>query len=140
MTLAIDIGTLGRVMRTLITGSIAATFVAALSGAATASPTTLPMTGPCRTPNASAAVSSPWTPDMPQIAAAQDISGVTKVRVDLDAQGNLVGSSVFKSSGNYWLDSAALVAARRSGYTAELRDCTPVAGSYAVDFEFQPDQ
>ena len=40
------------------------------------------------------------------------------------------------SSGNRWIDRAALHAVRTSRYAAEVRDCAPVGGVYAVIVDF----
>lgn len=83
---------------------------------------------------ASVAVAAPAV--LPTIAAGQGITGVAAVRVTLDRRGALTGASVLASSGNPWLDRAALSAARLSRFSPEVRDCERVGGEYAflVDF------
>ena len=58
------------------------------------------------------------------------------MRIVLDARGRLTGQSVLSSSGNRYLDRAALVAARLSRFSAEVRDCAPVGGTYAFMVDF----
>jgi TonB family protein len=83
-----------------------------------------------------ASVSDAAPAELPTIAAEQNITGTTSVRIDIDAAGRLTGTSVLASSGNRWIDKAALRAARQSRYTAEVRDCAPVGGAYALVVDF----
>lgn len=72
--------------------------------------------------------------------APDDASGYTgqaKVRVDLDASGNVTGASVYESTGSMELDRAALTAARASRYAPEEHDCKNVPGSYLFIVDFQ---
>jgi protein TonB len=75
-------------------------------------------------------------PEVPPIAAGQNASGIAAVRIALDARGRLTGESVLSSSGNRWLDRAALKAARLSHYSAEVRNCERVGGEYALLVDF----
>ncbi len=86
--------------------------------------------------SAAASVAAAAPAVLPTIAASQNITGVTAVRVTLDRRGTLTGASVLGSSGNPWLDRAALSAARLSRFTPEMRNCERVGGEYAflVDF------
>jgi periplasmic protein TonB len=122
--------------------SIAGTLALALSTAAGAAtvrlvPLSPPSVGASVTCKAvPASVSDAVPADLPAIAAEQNITGTTAVRIDLDARGRLAKSSVLASSGNRWLDLAALRAARSSRYSAEVRDCAPVGGAYAYIVDF----
>lgn len=60
----------------------------------------------------------------------------TDVRVDLDATGAIIGTAVMRSSGDTLLDHAAIKAARASSFQPEVRDCTPVGGSYLFVVNF----
>ncbi len=75
----------------------------------------------------------------PEIAREMHASGTTLVRVDLDASGRLTGAATTASSGNRWLDAAALESARQSTYRAEIRDCHAIGGSYFVSVGFGDD-
>lgn len=77
-------------------------------------------------------VQSPTAPDtIPE-------SGVTaKIRVNLDAEGNVRGVSVYESTGSMELDQAALAAARQSRYAPEEVNCKNVPGSYLFTVDFQ---
>jgi TonB family protein len=129
----------------LRTASIAATLSLALSAAAGAATITLvPLSRPavgatvraCAIPSAAAAITAPAFADVPEIAAGQHATGITDVRIVLDEAGRLKEQSVLVSSGNRWLDRAALTAARQSRYRAEVRDCAPVGGAYAFVVDF----
>lgn len=122
--------------------SIAATLALALSAAAGAATVRLVPLAP---PSVGASVTCTGVPasisnaapaDLPTIAAEQNTTGITTVRIDLDAGGRLAKSSVLASSGNRWIDQAALRAARSSRYSAEVRDCAPVGGAYAFIVDF----
>jgi TonB family protein len=76
---------------------------------------------------------------MPEIARALQITGESLVRVDLDATGHLRDAAMYRSSGNRWLDEAAIDAAHLSRYRAEVQNCSAVAGSYLVAVQFTED-
>lgn len=85
---------------------------------------------------APAAISDAALADLPEIAAGQNVTGITSVRIALNAAGVLTDTAVLESSGNRWIDQAALRAARLSRYRAESRDCAHVAGTYAFVVDF----
>ena len=72
----------------------------------------------------------------PTITEEQGIGGVARIRIDLTQAGEVARESVFGSSGNHWLDEAALTSARMSRFTPELVNCKPTAGSYLYSVEF----
>ncbi|HTD38028.1 MAG TPA: energy transducer TonB [Candidatus Limnocylindrales bacterium] len=128
-------------MNTLRIAGIAGSLTIALTAVAGAATIRLvPLTGTtvaATLSSCSAAASVVAAPAvLPQIAAAQQISGVTAVRVTIDRRGTLTGASVLSSSGNPWLDRAALGTARLSRFTPELRDCERVGGEYALLVDF----
>ena len=125
--------------------SIAGALTLALTATAQAATIRLiPLTPPavgtsvnaCTTPYAPAAVSNAVSPDLPAIAAGQHVTGITEVRIALDARGRLAEHAVLTSSGNRWIDRAALQAARQSTYRSEIRDCARVGGIYAFAVDF----
>ena len=89
----------------------------------------------CGRPDSPAAVSEPFAPSIPAIAAEQHVSGTTAIAVALDRLGSVASSAVLNSSGNRWIDEAALKAARLSRYSAETRGCEAIGGSYVVLFD-----
>lgn len=99
---------------------------------ATPSPTPKPA---CSAPDVPAKTLVTQTAERPEDAGGY--SGRAKVQVDLDASGNVLGASIYESTGSLELDRAALAAARASRYAPEERDCRNVSGSYLfiVDFE-----
>ncbi|HEX3463507.1 MAG TPA: energy transducer TonB [Candidatus Elarobacter sp.] len=115
----------------LIVSALAASAV--LAGTATV-PSTALENRSCAFPQAPAAVTYAAEPDWP---LEHDVtSGTTSVKVDLTAGGTILGASVVRSSGNVWLDSAALRATRLSSFRPEIRNCSPVAGSYIYVVQF----
>ena len=109
--------------------------------ASTPAPTVAPPTATpkpqCAVPNADAAIKGQAVePDYPDQAREQGAEGTVRVKVTLDAAGNGVDFSIFKSSGNIALDQAAIKAARATQYTPEVVDCVKTAGSYLFDADF----
>lgn len=93
--------------------------------------------GACPAPDAGAAVVA--SPEPPQIAAAtrtSATSGLALVDVQLDAQGQVLGTTVAQSTGSSSLDLAAVSMARDARYSAALHDCKPVAGIYRFSVKF----
>lgn len=74
--------------------------------------------------------------EMPTIAAEQGVSGVSLVRIDLTSAGSLASERLYSSSGNRWLDAAALLSARMTRYTSETANCRHIAGSYIYEVDF----
>lgn len=113
---------------------VAAATVAATPAPPAPSPTPKPQ---CAVPNADAAIKGQAVePDYPDQAREQGAEGTVRVKVTLDASGNAVDFSVFKSSGNAALDQSAMKAARATQYTPEVVDCVKTAGSYLFDADF----
>lgn len=76
-------------------------------------------------------------PDYPTIARIQGATGTAIVQVDLSASGDLSTASILKSSGNRFLDDAALRAVRDSRFAPEVTDCATVGGSYLVEVNWE---
>lgn len=74
--------------------------------------------------------------EYPAIAQLQGAAGETRVRVDLSERGTLRAAAVDRSSGNPWLDKAAVAAVRSLRYSPEVTNCEAVAGSYALSVQF----
>jgi TonB family protein len=91
----------------------------------------------CAQPNAAAAVvATPPPSDIPAAVRADHTSGVAVVSVTLDAQGEVSGASVARSTGNSSLDLVAVSMARDARYSAPLHDCKPVAGNATFSVKF----
>ena len=90
----------------------------------------------CDSRNAPASASYTASAETPTMAKTLDLTGETLVQVNLDPTGAILDTIVAKSSGVPLLDRAALAAAQASSFQPEIRDCSPVAGSYlfVVDF------
>jgi TonB family protein len=91
----------------------------------------------CSTQAAPAAISAQVPADYPRIAAEQNVSGTALIRVDLARTGVLRDTTIAKSSGNEFLDRAALLAARQQTYSPQIVGCQPVSGSYLIAVDFQ---
>jgi len=98
--------------------------------------TAAPSINGCAAPYATAAIKAAAPAVVPIIAAEQNVSGITSVRIELDPRGNLTSTSVLDTSGNRWLDLEALRAARLSRYSAEVNGCERVGGAYSFVVDF----
>ncbi len=65
-------------------------------------------------------------------------SATVEIEVTVGAQGNLVDAQVVKSSGNPWIDEAALRAAQESSYSPKLVNCNATQGKYLFRAKVQP--
>ena len=90
----------------------------------------------CNVPSAPASITAAAPADLPAIASGQNVTGITAVRIALDPRGYLTRASVLSSSGNRWIDRAAVHAAQASSFRAEVRDCAGVGGEYAFVVDF----
>lgn len=89
----------------------------------------------CSAPYVAASVTNAVPAEAPEAAEGQ--TGVAQVKVNLSDTGAVLAVSIYATTGNTFLDSAALRAARQSSYRAETRDCMPVGGSYLFKVDFQ---
>lgn len=94
----------------------------------------------CSAAGAPASIVAAADAELPGIAAGQNVAGATAVRIGLDPGGGLQFASVMRTSGNPWIDAAALRATRLSRYRSEIRDCSSVAGEYAVLVDFSAER
>ena len=90
----------------------------------------------CASPNMPAQVAGDAFFQMPTIAAEQGVAGSATVKIALNANGSLLSHEIFASSGNAWLDRAALQSARMTRFSAETRDCERVGGTYLYAVQF----
>lgn len=74
--------------------------------------------------------------EMPPIAFEQGVTGTADVKIDLTSTGKLAKEELYGSSGNPWLDRAALLSARMTRFDAAVVNCEHVGGSYMYDVEF----
>lgn len=115
------------------------------SPASTVGPAAAPTAAPfVPTPTPKPACSAPDIPAKTLVTQSADrpedadgYTGTAKVQVDLDASGNVVGASIYQTTGSLELDRAAVAAARASRYAPEERDCKNVSGSYLFVVDFQ---
>jgi TonB family protein len=90
----------------------------------------------CAASDRPAAITEVATPVLPAIAEGQHVTGITTLRIRLDAAGRLTREEVLNSSGNRWINRAARESARLSSYGAEVRNCERVPGAYALVVDF----
>ena len=74
------------------------------------------------------------TPDYPK--AANGATGLVQIKFTLNDKGELLSTSVYKSSSNAALDEAAENAARQSTYAPGYHECKPVGGSWLFTVDF----
>ncbi len=74
--------------------------------------------------------------DRPPITDELGAHGTAVVKIDLSATGMLAHEELYASSGNWWLDDAALRSARLTRFTPEVIGCRGVAGSYLYRVDF----
>jgi TonB family protein len=74
--------------------------------------------------------------EMPAIAAEEGAAGSAQVRIRLTSTGVLDSATLFASSGNRWLDDAALRSARLTRFSPEIQQCRAVGGSYLYEVDF----
>jgi periplasmic protein TonB len=103
---------------------------------ATPAPSATPGAGCAQRNESAAVVATPPPPDIAPDARASGTSGVAVVTVALDAGGQVTGAGVSQSSGNSSLDIVAVAMARDARYSPALRDCKPVAATYAFSVKF----
>ncbi len=91
----------------------------------------------CAKPNVDAAVTSPAEPKPPH---GLRFGGSATVAVTIAPNGNVVHTSIWKSSGNAQIDRSVADAAAHSKYSPKLVNCNPVEGNYLFKAEFTPSQ
>jgi len=77
-------------------------------------------------------------PQYPAGAVKQRISVSVLVEVTIDPNGAIADAKIFKSSGDPYIDSAALTAARKSTFAAGTVNCTPAKKSAIMRMVFNP--
>jgi len=100
-------------------------------------PASIAATKACTSPYTPPKITAGLTVEMPAIADEQGItSGESVVEIGLSPKGDLISATIEKSSGNRWLDAAALRNARNTLFTPATTNCEPVGGTYlyVVDF------
>lgn len=91
----------------------------------------------CAHPNTAAQIKSAPDYDTPTISALQGVEGVSKVKVQLDANNTLQNDSLAQSSGNMLLDQAAMNESLKIRYASEVQNCQRVTGTYLLDVAFE---
>jgi TonB family protein len=92
----------------------------------------------CAVPNAPATPIQVYEPDYPDVIRSENLTGTTLVRITIGTDGSVGSPAIYKSSGNGFLDRAAIQAARLTTFRAARRACRPVADSYIFRSDFTP--
>ena len=96
----------------------------------------LPTPPPCGMPFHEATMLQRVNPQVPPgVWFDENVRGA--VQVDVAPDGSVLHVRVTKSTGNAALDNAMVDAARHSTYQAKQDNCTPLAGSYLYQADFQ---
>jgi protein TonB len=74
--------------------------------------------------------------ETPPFLLISGVSGAAEVEINLSDAGAVESATIAKSSGNKWLDAAAIDAVREQEYLPEISFCQPVSGSYLVNVDF----
>ncbi len=81
-------------------------------------------------------VASPPPPEIAPNARADATSGTARIRVTIDAQGNVQSATVASTSGNPSLDVVALSMARNAQYSPATHECKAIASDYMYSVRF----
>lgn len=76
------------------------------------------------------------TPDYPAIALGMGVEGSALVVFTMSKDGTIADASVADTSGNQWLDRAAVDAVRKSRFAPAVHNCSKIAGVYGVEVLF----
>ena len=131
----VTIKTAGRLIQALALG--AATLIPAQATASAVSAQSIAAAKACTGPYTPPIVAQAAPVESPTIAVEQGVTaGESIVEVSLSPRGDLIRATIEKSSGNRWLDDAALRTARTTLFIPATTNCEPVGGTYlyAVDF------
>ncbi len=121
--------------------ALVAALFAAIVGYALATPANAQPTyyGPaaysnCTTPDSPVRLKNAYQPGWPELSVVQAAGfPTTTVLVIVDAYGNVVDDSVWRSSGNYAFDNEALKAIKMSSFFPETHGCLGYRGTYLID-------
>ena len=70
--------------------------------------------------------------EIPEIARQMHAEGTAIVKLEIDANGKVLKTSVQKSTGNAALDGAATKAGRETTFKAATESCKPVASVFLM--------
>jgi TonB family protein len=75
-------------------------------------------------------------PEYPAIALGMGVEGNTLVVFTMNQNGTIADASVADTSGNQWLDQAAVDAVRKSRFAPAVHNCSKIGGVYGVEVLF----
>ncbi len=88
-------------------------------------------------PPTPAAIFQRVEPVYPEAARASHDEGSAIVKIEIDASGKVIKTTVQKSAGTPVLDAAATKAARLTTFKPATESCKPVASVYLMVFELR---
>src|SRR5579872_732507 len=86
----------------------------------------------CASSEANAAIAQPYAPRYPEIAFEQGVEGDSLVTFNMALNGSVSQVKLAGTSGNRWLDLAAVNAVKRTQFAPAVHNCSKVAGEYGV--------
>ena len=90
----------------------------------------------CKTSEEVARMTLVVQPEYPEIALGQGIEGSTLVVFAMSNKGTVSNATIADTSGDIWLDFAALDAVERSHYAPAVHNCAKIAGLYGIEVVF----
>jgi protein TonB len=90
----------------------------------------------CAGSEASARITDIHQPEYPAIALGMGVEGSTLVVFTMNQDGTIADASVADTSGNQWLDHAAVDAVRKSRFAPAVHNCSKIGGVYGVEVLF----
>ena len=87
---------------------------------------------PATCPPTPAAIVSRVDAEYPEMARVQHAEGTAIVKITIAATGKVANAAINKSAGNASLDSAAVQAAKSTGFKAATDECKPVSSVYLM--------
>ena len=90
----------------------------------------------CAGSEASARITDIHQPEYPAIALGMGVEGNALVVFTMNQDGTIADASVADTSGNQWLDRAAVDAVRKSRFAPAVHNCSKIGGVYGVEVLF----
>ena len=90
----------------------------------------------CRSSEEEAHMTLAFQPEYPEIALGQGVEGSTFVVIAMTNSGEVTKATIADTSGNIWLDYAALHAVERSRFAPAVHNCAKIGGYYGIEVVF----
>jgi|GEM_PF-2889355 len=92
--------------------------------------------GPCKSADSAASITLARAPLYPTIALGEGVEGFATVTFTMSLDGSASNVKLAGTSGNRWLDQAAIDAVKSSRFAPEMHNCAKIAGLYGVPVVF----